>query len=57
MTRDVIAAAPEDSIQDLIRKLEHHDIAAMPVVAQGAVFGMISADLLAWHALVCLLQS
>jgi glutamate dehydrogenase (NAD(P)+) len=57
MTREVIAAAPGDSILELVRKLEHHDISAMPVVEQGAVLGMISADLLARRSLLRLLQS
>jgi glutamate dehydrogenase (NAD(P)+) len=41
----------------MVRKLEHHDISAMPVVEQGAVLGMISADLLARRSLLRLLQS
>jgi glutamate dehydrogenase/leucine dehydrogenase/CBS domain-containing protein len=57
MTRDVVAAAPEDGILELIRKLEHHDISAMPVVAQGTVLGMISTDILARRSLMRLLQS
>jgi CBS domain-containing protein len=57
MTRHVIAASPGDSILEMIRTLEHHDISAMPVVEQGAVLGMISADLLARRTLLRLLQS
>jgi glutamate dehydrogenase (NAD(P)+) len=57
MTRDVVAASPEDSILEMVRKLEHHDISAMPVVEQGAVLGMVSADLLARRSLLRLLQS
>jgi glutamate dehydrogenase (NAD(P)+) len=57
MTPDVIAASPGDSILELVRKLEQHDISAMPVVEQGAVLGMISADLLARRSLLRLLQS
>jgi CBS domain-containing protein len=57
MTREVIMAAPGDSILEMIRKLEHHDISAMPVVEQGAVLGMVSADLLARRSLLRLLQS
>jgi glutamate dehydrogenase (NAD(P)+) len=56
MTREVIAAAPDDSILTMVRKLEHHDISAMPVVERGAVLGMISADLLARRSLLRLLQ-
>jgi glutamate dehydrogenase (NAD(P)+) len=57
MTRDVVAASPGDSIMEMIRTLEHHDISAMPVVEQGVVLGMISADLLARRTLLRLLQS
>jgi glutamate dehydrogenase (NAD(P)+) len=41
----------------MVRKLEHYDISAMPVVEQGAVLGMVSADLLARRSLLRLLQS
>jgi glutamate dehydrogenase (NAD(P)+) len=57
MTRQVIAACPADSILDMVRKLEHHEISAMPVVSDGAVLGMVSADLLARRSLLRLLQS
>ncbi|MBI2528156.1 MAG: CBS domain-containing protein [Candidatus Rokubacteria bacterium] len=57
MTRQVIAVAPEDGILDMVRKLEHHDISAMPVVAGNVVQGMVSADLLARRSLFRLLQS
>ena len=56
-SREVIAAAPGDSILELVRKLEYHDISAMPVVEWGAVLGMVSADLLARRSLLRLLQS
>jgi glutamate dehydrogenase (NAD(P)+) len=57
MTHEVITAAPDDSILELVRKLEYHDISAMPVVERGVVRGMISADLLARRSLLRLLQS
>jgi glutamate dehydrogenase (NAD(P)+) len=57
MTRAVIVASPENSILEMVRKLEHYDISAMPVVEQGAVLGMVSADLLARRSLLRLLQS
>jgi len=57
MTRQVISAAPSDGILDMIRKLEHHEISAMPVVERGCVQGMVSADLLARRSLLKLLQS
>jgi glutamate dehydrogenase (NAD(P)+) len=57
MTRNVISASPNDSILEMLRTLEHHDISAMPVVERGAVLGMISAELLARRTLLRLLQS
>ncbi|MBM3225989.1 MAG: CBS domain-containing protein [Candidatus Tectomicrobia bacterium] len=57
MTPDVIAASPDDTILELVHKLEHHDISAMPVVDQGVVLGMVSTDLLAQRSLLRLLQS
>jgi len=57
MTREVVSARPDDGVLDLVRKLEHHDISAMPVVDRGAVQGMVSADLLARRSLPRLLQS
>jgi CBS domain-containing protein len=57
MTADVIAASPDDTILEMVQTLEHYDISAMPVVEQGEVLGMISADLLARRSLLRLLQS
>lgn len=57
MTRDVIWAAPEDNILDVVRKLEHFEISAMPVVSQGEVLGVVSGDILARRTLYKLLQS
>jgi glutamate dehydrogenase/leucine dehydrogenase/CBS domain-containing protein len=57
MTRDVVSVAPEDRILDLVRKLEHHEISAMPVVEGRTVRGMITADRLARGSLLRLLQS
>lgn len=57
MTRKVISARPDDTILEMIRKLEYHEISAMPVVDQGIVAGMITADLLARRSLLRLLQS
>ena len=57
MTQGVITAGPTDGILDVIRKLEHHEISAMPVVAEKVVLGMVSTDLLARHSLYRLLQS
>lgn len=57
MTRQVISAKPDDSILDLVRKLEYYEISAMPVIKGKKVLGMISTDLLAMRSLYRLLQS
>lgn len=57
MTRDVIAARPTDNILDVVRKLEHYEISAMPVVTEQGVIGVISSDILAQRTLYRLLQA
>ena len=57
MTRQVIAAAPEDTVLELVRKLEHYEISAMPVVEGSVVLGMVTTDLLSRRSLLRLLQS
>lgn len=57
MTRQVVSAHPQDSILEMIRKLEYHEISAMPVVDGKAVLGLVSSDLLARRSLYRLLQS
>jgi glutamate dehydrogenase (NAD(P)+) len=57
MTREVVVACAGDNILELLRKLEHHDISAMPVVEHGVVLGVVSTDLLARRSLLRLLQS
>ena len=57
MSRQVISAGRKDKILEVIRKLEHYEISAMPVVEAGEVLGVISADLLARRSLPRLLQS
>lgn len=57
MSRQVVAADPSDNILEMIRKLEHHEISAMPVVKDGGVLGVVSVDLLARRSLLRLLQS
>ncbi len=57
MTRDVVTCSPEAGILDMLRLLELHKISALPVVEEGHVRGMISADLLAKKSLARLLQS
>jgi predicted transcriptional regulator len=57
MTRRVISASLNDSILEMVRKLEYHEISAMPVVDQGKVLGMVGTDLLSRRSLLRLLQS
>jgi glutamate dehydrogenase/leucine dehydrogenase/CBS domain-containing protein len=57
MTREVITARPDDSVLDVVRRLEHHEISAMPVVDEDGVRGIISGDLLARRTLYRLLQA
>jgi predicted transcriptional regulator len=57
MSRHVITAHPDDSILDVLRALETYEISAMPVVAEGAVVGIISSDILTHKTLYRLLQA
>jgi len=57
MTREVITARPDESVLDIVRRLEHHEISAMPVIDAGGVRGIISGDLLARRTLYRLLQA
>jgi len=57
MTKNVIAANRYDDILEITSKLEHHEISAMPVVENGRVLGMVTADLLARRSLPRLLHS
>jgi glutamate dehydrogenase/leucine dehydrogenase/predicted transcriptional regulator len=57
MTREVITAVPQDTLLELVRKLEHHEVSAMPVVKDQRVLGMISTDVLARRSLYPLLIS
>ena len=41
---------------EMIRKLEHYEISAMPVVDKGCVLVMVSADLIARRSLIRLVQ-
>jgi CBS domain-containing protein len=57
MIREVVSASPGEGILEMVRKLEHHEISAMPVVEMGIVLGMVNTDLLARRTLARLLQS
>jgi glutamate dehydrogenase (NAD(P)+) len=57
MTTDVITAQTTDSVLDVVRKLEHNEISAVPVVDGEKVLGVISSDLLARRSLYRLLRT
>jgi CBS domain-containing protein len=57
MSREVVSACPADNILEVVRKLEHYEISAMPVVIEGSVTGVISSDILAQRTLYRLLQA
>lgn len=57
MTADVITNSPDATIIDCIRKLENHEISAMPIVEDDKVLGVISGDILARRTLFRLLQT
>jgi glutamate dehydrogenase (NAD(P)+) len=57
MTRSVVAATPEDGILTILRKMEDHEISAMPVVDDQKVLGMVCTDILARRSLLRLLQT
>jgi CBS domain-containing protein len=57
MTREVITAALQDTLLELVRKLEHYEVSAMPVVKEAKVLGMISTDVLSRRSLYPLLIS
>jgi glutamate dehydrogenase (NAD(P)+) len=55
MTNQVITAAPSDTLVEVVRKLEYHEISVLPVVQEAQVLGLVSSDLLAKRALLPLL--
>lgn len=57
MTSKVVYTKPNDLLLDIVRKLEHYEISAMPVVEDKKVLGMISTDLLSRRTLYQLLQT
>ena len=57
MTADVITNSPDATIIDCIRKLENHEISAMPIVEDDKVVGVITGDILARRTLFRLLQT
>jgi CBS domain-containing protein len=57
MTREVIRATPDETILEVVRKLEYYEISAMPVVNSEGVLGVINSDILARRTLYGLLQA
>lgn len=57
MTTQVVSASPSDSIIDIVRELEQNDIWAMPVVDDGLLLGIVTADLLTQRYLLQMLQA
>lgn len=57
MTKDVVTAQKTDSVLSVIRKLEHFEISAIPVVDEEKVSGVVSSDLLARRSLYRMLQT
>lgn len=47
MTKNVVSAAPSFSVIDIVRELEQYEISTLPVVQEGKVLGLVSADLIA----------
>ena len=57
MTREVVSTCAGDHILDVVRKLEHYEISAMPVLESNNAIGVISSDILARRTLYRLLQA
>ncbi|MGB8646310.1 MAG: Glu/Leu/Phe/Val dehydrogenase dimerization domain-containing protein [Anaerolineae bacterium] len=56
MSRNVISCGPQDSLLDLVLKLEQHDISALPILSPDAkLLGAITSNLLATRTLYRLL--
>lgn len=56
-SKQVISAGPDEDLLSMLRKLEHEEITAVPVVEDGRVLGMIHSDMLAQRTLLMLLQN
>lgn len=56
MSREIVSCAPENSLFDVVLKLEQHDISALPVLStEGRLLGVITSNLLATRTLYRLL--
>ena len=49
--RDLEVAEPDDTIIEVLRKLEENQISALPVVDNSMVLGLVNSDLLAYRFL------
>ncbi len=57
MTKEIVAACSNDTILDVVRKLEYHEISAVPVLENQTAIGVVSSDVLAQRTLYRLLQA
>lgn len=57
MSKEVISVEPMANLVEVIQKLEHYEVSALPVVEAGQVLGMVNSDLIARKSLLRLLQS
>ncbi len=58
MTREVVSASPEDTLVNVLSRMEQNQISAMPLMdKQGLVVGMVNSDLLAHRYLRHAFQS
>jgi len=57
MSRPAITVSPQDTLFEIIARLEQHEISALPVVEVGTALGMVNTDLLARRSLLKLLQA
>jgi len=44
LTRNVVVAGPDENIEDAAKRLEEHNISALPVVVEKRVVGIITAE-------------
>ena len=57
MTSKIVSACSDDTILDVVRKLEYYEISAVPVIEDGGAIGVVSSDILAQRTLYRLLQT
>jgi glutamate dehydrogenase (NAD(P)+) len=57
MTSEIVSACSDDTILDVVRKLEYYEISAVPIIEDGGAIGVVSSDILAQRTLYRLLQA